>query len=93
MRMWSDHNVITRPEFVSVIIAGVTFNGATISGEMSTSNTFQIVAKAGVAFSQAVKSGDVYLILTRVAGKVTRPAIIIDMKDIFNIGEALDVSF
>ena len=91
--MLHDHKVLIIPEFVSVNISGVTFNGATINGEMSTSNTFQIVAKAGVAFSQAVKSGDVYLILTRVAGKVTRPAIIIDMKDIFNIGEALEVIF
>ena len=60
---------------------------------MSTSNIFQIVAKAEVALSQAVKSGEVYLILTRVAGKVTQAAIIIDMLDMFNIGEALEVSF
>ena len=70
---------------------GITFNGAAMKGLLNPDESFQIICKASVSSSQALKSGEVYLILTRPAGKVTKSAVIIDVKDIYNIGEALEV--
>ena len=77
--------------FDSTKLEGITFNGAAMKGQLNPDESYQIVCKASVSFSQAIKSGDVYLILTRPAGQVTKPAVIIDIRDIFNIGEALEV--
>ena len=77
--------------FDSSKLEGITFNGATMKGLLNPDESYQIVCNASVSFSQALRSGDVYLILSRASGQVTKPAIIIDIKDIFNIGEALEV--
>ena len=72
-------------------LEGITFNGAAMKGLLNPDESFQIVCKANVGSSQALKSGVVYLILARPAGQVTKSAVIIDVKDIYNIGEALEV--
>lgn len=77
--------------FASEKLEGITFNGAQMDGILNPDESYQLVCKASVSNSAALKSGDVYLILTRPAGQVTKAAIIIDIKDIFNIGEALEV--
>ena len=77
--------------FDSTKLEGITFNGAEMKGILNPDESYQIVCNASVSNSQALKSGDVYLILARPAGQVTKPAIIIDIRDIFNIGEALEV--
>ncbi len=77
--------------FDGSVLDGITMTGATIKGQLGLDETFQIVAKANVAFSKATQSADVLLILTRPAGQVTKPAIIIDVKDTINIKDALEV--
>ena len=77
--------------FDSTKLEGIIFNGATIKGLLNPDESFQIVCKASVSFSQAIKSGHVYLILARPAGQVTKPAIIIDIDNTINIGDALEV--
>eukprot|EP00794_Sanderia_malayensis_P016803 gene16803-18499_t len=77
--------------FDSTKLEGITFTGATINGQLELDDTFQIVAKASVALSQAVSNGEVWLILTRPTGSTTKAAIIIDVKDTINIQEALEV--
>ena len=77
--------------FDSTKLEGITFNGAEMKGILNPDETYQIVCKSSISNSQALKSGDVYLILTRPAGQVTKAAVIIDVRDIFNIGEALEV--
>ena len=77
--------------FDSTKLEGITFNGAAMKGVLNPDESYQIVCKASVSFSAAIKSGDVYLILTRPAGQVTKASVIIDIRDIFNIGEALEV--
>ena len=79
-------------------LEGVTFANPECTGEIGLvddiettgSETFQLACKASVSNSKAMKSGDVYLVLTRAKGQVVRPAIVIDVKDIFNIQEALE---
>ena len=77
--------------FDSTKLQGITFNGAEMKGVLNPDESYQIVCKASVSNSQALKSGDVYLVLARPAGQVTKAAIIIDVKEIYNIGEALQV--
>lgn len=77
--------------FDSTKLDGITFNGAEMKGVLNPDQSYQIVCKATVASSAALKSGVVYLILTRPTGQVTKAAIVIDISDIHNIGEALEV--
>ena len=77
--------------FDSTKLEGITFNGAAMKGLLNPDESFQIVCKAPVSISKVLKSVDAYLILTRPAGQVTKSALIIDVKDISNIGEALEV--
>ena len=70
---------------------GITFATPIIKGQLNLDETFQIVAKSSVSFSAALGQGTVYLILTRPAGSVVKPAVIIDVVDSKNIQEALEV--
>ncbi len=63
----------------------------TKTGQLDLDDTFQIVAKASVAFSKALQQGEVWLVLTRPAGTTTKAAVIIDVKDTINIKDALEV--
>ncbi|XP_065055347.1 uncharacterized protein LOC135683868 [Rhopilema esculentum] len=79
-------------------LEGLTFENPDCNGQIDlikdptqrTSETFQIVCKASISNSAAFRAGDVYLIMTRAAGQVVRPAIVIDVADTINIQETLE---
>ena len=79
-------------------LEGLTFENPDCNGQIDlikdptqrTSETFQIVCKASISNSAAFRTGDVYLIMTRAAGQVVRPAIVIDVADTINIQETLE---
>ena len=76
--------------FDSTKLEEITFASASIEGILKPDETYQIVAKASVSNSKAFKSGDVYLVLTRNADEATKAALAIDIRDVHNIGEALE---
>ena len=76
--------------FDSAKFKGIRFNGAAMKGILNPDESFQIICKASVSFSNALKSVDVYLILARPAGQLTKSAVIIYVKGVKTIGEALE---
>ena len=73
--------------FDSAQLEGITFNGAAMKGALNPDESYQLVCKSKATFSKL--SGDVYLILTRPAEQVTKASVIIEIKEISDVGQAL----